>query len=136
MTFPDAQMSRMQTTARSRWLKMAQARAVAGPVLNVRRATGAGRETRPVEATIGTVSGYVYSPSRQQITTPAAPDYTPTDEERFVSGTGVITPAADPPLIVEGDTLVDPDEPTIGYHVRGMEPLNGPFVAIVHKVTV
>lgn len=127
----------MQTTARSRWLKMAQARAVAGPTLTVWRVPAATNELagRPAPVAIGTVDGYVYSPARQQIIAPPAPDFTPTDELRFVSGTGVITPVADPPLVGEGDTLVDPDALTVGYLVAGMEPLNGPYVATVKQVT-
>lgn len=132
----EAERAAFASTLSDAWLTMAQLRrSVAGPTLTVYRIAGAANEltARPSPAAVGTVSGYVYSPSRQRIETPPAPDFTPTDTYVFVSATAAITPPVTPARVVEGDTLVDPDDLTVGYQVQGVEPITGPFVARVAK---
>lgn len=131
-------IANLQAMERDVMVQTARPIAIAGPTLTVKRIPADANELteRPTPVAIGTVEGHIYIHTQQRIITPSAPDFTPVTELRFVSGTAVITPAVNPPQIVEGDTLIDPDALTEGYQVMGIEPFGGPFVAIVNKVTV
>lgn len=114
----------LHAAERDAMLLTAEAASAGGESWTVDRISGDGITARPTLMTVTTVTGYAYRAMPQRIVSEQAPDFTPTEDWRFVTTS---------PEVQEGDTLrsvldgrsfqVAGTERRAGYSVSEVTPL-------------